>query len=143
MFLEFWDSLYDHLYDYMAAWMFLALALLLFTGMPVAIALGGVATVFALGAIALDFLDWPIFFQIVQRFWGGDGASGAVQNLILVAGPCFIFMGTMLEKSRVAEDLLAILQVMLRRVPGGLGGFGCGDGDDFGGDNRDYLGPLL
>ncbi len=120
MFLELWDSFYDHLFEYMAAWMFLALALLLFTGMPVAIALGGVAMIFALGAIALDFLDWPIFFQIVQRFWGGDGASGAVQNLILVAGPCFIFMGTMLEKSRVAEDLLAILQVMLRRIPGGL-----------------------
>ena len=57
---------------------------------------------------------------MIQRVWGGDGASGAVQNPILVAIPCFVFMGTMLEKSRVAEDLLHILQVMLRRVPGAL-----------------------
>ena len=43
----------------------------------------------------------------------------AVQNPVLVAVPLFIFMGTMLEKSR-AEDLLHTLQVLLRRVPGGL-----------------------
>lgn len=118
--LELWEAIYDHLYVYIGAYMFLALALMLFTGMPVAFALGGVSTLFAFWAIYLEFLDWPIFYQIVQRFWGGDGASGAVQNPILVAIPCFVFMGTMLEKSKVAEDLLHILQVMLRRVPGGL-----------------------
>ena len=120
MLMELWEPIYDHLYDYIGAYMFLALALMLFTGMPVAIALGGVSTLFALWAIHLDFLDWPIFYQIIQRFWGGDGASGAVQNPILVAIPCFVFMGTMLEKSKVAENLLHILQVMLRRMPGGL-----------------------
>ena len=118
--VELWDPIYDHLYDYIGAYMFLALALMLFTGMPVAFALGGVSTLFALWAIYLEFLDWPVFYQIIQRTWGGDGASGAIQNPILVAIPCFVFMGTMLEKSRVAEDLLNILQVMLRRVPGGL-----------------------
>jgi len=120
MLMELWEPIYDHLYDYIGAYMFLALALMLFTGMPVAIALGGVSTLFALWAIHLDFLDFPIFYQIIQRFWGGDGASGAVQNPILVAIPCFVFMGTMLEKSKVAENLLHILQVMLRRMPGGL-----------------------
>lgn len=120
MWLEVWQAAYDHLFDYIAAYMFLALAVMLFTGTPVALALGGVATLSAFAAIQLDFLDWPIFFQIVQRFWGGDGASGAVQNPVLVAVPCFIFMGTMLEKSGVAEDLLHILQVMMRRMPGGL-----------------------
>ncbi|QIE57844.1 TRAP transporter large permease subunit [Pikeienuella piscinae] len=99
--------------------MFLALALMLFTGFPVAFALCGVATVFALWSIHLDFLDWPVFYQVVQRIWG-DSGSGAVHNSILVAIPCFVFMGTMLEKSRVAEDLLHILQIMLRRIPGGL-----------------------
>lgn len=118
--LELWEVIYDHLYVYIGAYMFLALALMLFTGMPVAFAVGGISTLFAFWAIYLEFLDWPIFYQIIQRVWGGDGASGAVQNPILVAIPCFVFMGTMLEKSRVAEDLLHILQVMLRRVPGGL-----------------------
>lgn len=117
--IELWGAVYDHLYDYMAAYMFLVLALTLFTGIPVAIALGGVSTLFAIWAIELGFLDWAVFYQIVNRVFGG-GASGAVNNPILVAIPCFIFMGTMLEKSRVAEDLLHILQIMLRRVPGGL-----------------------
>lgn len=118
--VELWEVIYDHLYVYIGAYMFLALALTLFTGMPVAFAVGGISTLFAFWSIYLEFLDWPIFYQIIQRVWGGDGASGAVQNPILVAIPCFVFMGTMLEKSRVAEDLLQILQVMLRRVPGGL-----------------------
>jgi len=39
---------------------------------------------------------------------------------VLVAVPCFIFMGTMLERSGVAQDLLEILDVLLKRVPGGL-----------------------
>lgn len=114
-----WEPIYDHLYVYIGAYMFLALALMLFTGFPVALALGGVATLFALWSIYLGFLDWPVFYQVVQRIWG-DSGSGAVHNSILVAIPCFVFMGTMLEKSRVAEDLLHILQVMLRRIPGGL-----------------------
>lgn len=115
-----WEIIYDHLYVYIGAYMFLALALMLFTGLPVAIALGGVSVLFGLVAIQLEFLDFAVFYQVIQRVWGGDGGSGAVQNPILVAIPCFVFMGTMLEKSRVAEDLLHILQIMLRRVPGGL-----------------------
>lgn len=118
--LELWELIYDHLYVYIGAYMFLALALMLFTGMPVAFALGGSSVIFALVSISLDFLDFPVFYQIIQRAWGGDGASGAIQNPILVAIPCFVFMGTMLERSGVAEDLLHILQVLLRRVPGGL-----------------------
>lgn len=115
-----WEIVYDHLYVYIGAYMFLALALMLFTGLPVAIALGGVSVLFGFAAIQMGFLDFAVFYQVIQRIWGGDGASGAVQNPILVAIPCFIFMGTMLEKSRVAEDLLHVLQIMLRRVPGGL-----------------------
>jgi TRAP-type mannitol/chloroaromatic compound transport system permease large subunit len=118
--MEFWELIYDHLYEFIGAYMFLALALTLFTGLPVAIALGGVSVIFGSIAIWLDVVDVAVFYQVIQRVWGGDGASGAVQNPILVAIPCFVFMGTMLEKSRVAEDLLHILQIMLRRVPGAL-----------------------
>ena len=118
--LELWEVIYDHLYEFIGAYMFLFLALTLFTGLPVAVALGGISVLFGGIAIYLEFLDFAVFFQVIQRIWGGDGASGAVQNPILVAVPCFVFMGTMLEKSRVAEDLLHILQVMLRRVPGAL-----------------------
>ena len=119
--MEFFEWLIDdHLYDYIGGYMFLALALALFTGLPVAFALGGISLIFGLIGIAIDVLDFAIFYQVINRIWGGDGASGAVQNPILVAIPCFVFMGTMLERSRVAADLLHILQIMLRRVPGGL-----------------------
>ena len=118
--LEIWSVVYDHLYVYIGAWMFLVLALTLFTGIPVPFALGGISVATALLSISMGILEWPVFYQIVQRVWGGDGGSGAIQNPILVAIPCFVFMGTMLERSRVAVDLLDILQVMLRRVPGGL-----------------------
>ncbi len=119
--VEFWEWLIDdHLYEYIGAYMFLALALTLFTGLPVAIALGGVSLIFGIISVWLDIFDFQVFFAVVNRIWGGDGASGAVQNPILVAIPCFVFMGTMLEKSRVASDLLHILQIMLQRVPGGL-----------------------
>ena len=119
--VEFWEWLIDdHLYEYIGAYMFLALALTLFTGLPVAIALGGVSLIFGIISVWLDIFDFQVFFAVVNRIWGGDGASGAVQNPILVAIPCFVFMGTMLEKSRVAADLLHILQIMLQRVPGGL-----------------------
>ncbi|MEL7468746.1 MAG: TRAP transporter large permease subunit [Pseudomonadota bacterium] len=121
MLAEWWDwFLWDHLYEYIGAYMFLALALTLFTGLPVAFALGGVSVVFGMISIWLEIFDINIYFAVVNRIWGGDGASGAVQNPILVAIPCFVFMGTMLEKSRVAADLLHILQIMLKRVPGGL-----------------------
>jgi len=114
------ELIYDHFYVFIGAYMFPALALVLFTGMPVAYALGGVALIFGFVGIWLEVLDFAVFFQIVQRIWGGDGSSGAIQNPILVAIPCFVFMGTMLEKSRVAADLLHILQIMLKRIPGGL-----------------------
>jgi len=114
------EWLYDHLYEYVGGYMFLALALTLFTGLPVGIAIGGIGFLFGFIGVYLDIVSVNEFFNVPNRIWGGDGASGAVQNPILVAIPCFIFMGTMLERSRVAEDLLHILQVLLRKVPGGL-----------------------
>ena len=119
--MEFWEWLIeDHLYEYIGAYMFLALALMLFTGLPVCYALGGTSLIFALIATWIDAISFQEFFNAVNRSYGGDGQSGAIQNPILVAIPCFVFMGTMLEKSQVAKHLLDILQIMLKRVPGGL-----------------------
>ncbi|MEL6298698.1 MAG: TRAP transporter large permease subunit [Pseudomonadota bacterium] len=114
------EWLYDHLYEFIGGYMFLALALTLFTGLPVGIAIGGIGFLFGFIGVYLEIVTINEFFNVPNRIWGGDGASGAVQNPLLVAIPCFIFMGTMLERSRVAEDLLHILQVLLRKVPGGL-----------------------
>ena len=95
--------------------MFYTLAVLLFSGFPVAFVLGGVGLGFGFLGIAFDVFSFIEFFNIVSRIWGG-----VCENLILVAVPMFIFMGTMLERSGVANDLLYCLQVLLRKVPGGL-----------------------
>lgn len=97
--------------------MFVMLAIFLFTGFPVAMVLGGIGVLTALFA-SLEFIDaynLRQFALITSRIYGG-----IVENLVLVAIPMFIYMGTMLEKSGVASDLLHTLQVLLRRVPGGL-----------------------
>lgn len=101
--------------DYLPLFMFAALAVLLFCGYPVAFVLGGVALCFGFIGIYFDVFSFIQFFSIVPRIWGG-----IAENLVLTAIPMFIFMGTMLERSGVAADLLHTLQVMLRRVPGGL-----------------------
>ncbi len=109
------SALYNHFYDYLGGYMFVALALFVFSGFPVALVLGGLALLFALGGIALGVMHTSELYLFVERLW-----QSAANNQILVAVPCFIFMGIMLEKSQVAENLLRVLQLMLRRVPGGL-----------------------
>lgn len=105
----------DIFIDYLPLFMFAALSVLLFTGYPVAAVLGGVGLGFGFIGIALGVFSEIEFFNIVSRVWGG-----IADNQVLVAIPMFIFMGTMFEKSGVANDLLYCLQVLLRRVPGGL-----------------------
>ncbi len=95
--------------------MFVTLAALLFTGFPVAFVLAGVAVIFGFLGIALDLFNIQMFFAFVPRIW-----DGIANTLILTAIPLFIFMGTMLERSGVAAELLHCLQIWLRRVPGGL-----------------------
>ncbi len=95
--------------------MFLALAALMFTGYPVAFVLGGTALWFSLIGYYLDVFSLIELYNFTARIWGG-----IAEKPILVAIPMFIFMGTMLEKSGVATDLLHCLQVLLRRFPGGL-----------------------
>ena len=100
--------------DYLSAFMFAALAVLLFTGFPVGFVLGGVGLMFGFIGIYFDVFSQIEFFNLVLRVWG------IADNLVLTAIPMFIFMGTMLERSGVAANLLYCLQVLLRRTPGGL-----------------------
>jgi len=103
------------LIDKLPMLMFLTLAILLFTGYPVAFVLGGTALGFGLFGFFLDYFSIVEFFNITARVWGSVAAKP-----ILVAIPMFIFMGVMLERSGIANDLLHCLQVLMRRVPGGL-----------------------
>jgi tripartite ATP-independent transporter DctM subunit len=101
--------------DYLPLFMFAALGTLLFSGYPVAFVLGGIGLTFGFIGMYFDVFSFIQFFNIAPRIWGGIS-----ENLVLTAIPMFIFMGTMLERSGVAADLLHSLQVLLRRVPGGL-----------------------
>ncbi len=100
--------------DYLPILMFVALAILLFSGFPVGFVLGGVGLAFGFIGMYFDVFSQVELFNLVLRIWG------IADNLVLVAIPMFIFMGTMLERAGVAADLLHCLQVLLRRTPGGL-----------------------
>ncbi len=94
---------------YVSLMMFPALLVALFLGFPVAFSMMGVALIFGL----VTFGD-AVIFQFVQKV--NDVAS----NFVLAAVPLFVFMGSMLERSGVAERLFEAVHLWTRRLPGGL-----------------------
>lgn len=101
--------------DHISILMFAVLTVVMFIGYPVAFVLGGVALGFAVLGMFFDVFRPAQLGSLIPRIWGQ-----AVQNQVLIAVPMFVFMGTILEKSGVADELLKALQVLTRRVPGGL-----------------------
>ena len=100
--------------DWLGPAMFAGALLLLSLGYPVAFSLGGVAILFGLIGIALGVFD-PIFLTAMpQRIFG------IMNNFTLLAIPYFIFMGAMLEKSGIAENLLETMGSLFGRMRGGL-----------------------
>ncbi|MCG8413176.1 MAG: TRAP transporter large permease subunit [Pseudomonadales bacterium] len=95
--------------------LFIVVCLFLMAGYPVALTLAGVSLLFAgLGELAGVF-D-PAFISLIP-----NRIYGILVNQNLFAVPLFVFMGSMLEKSRIAEDLLKNMEVVFARLPGGLG----------------------
>ena len=101
--------------EYISMVMFVTLALLLFSGYPVAFILGGLSMLFGVLGFFLESFSLIEFFNFIPRIWGQ-----AAENLVLVAVPAFVFMGVMMERSGIANDLLYCVQVLLKRVPGAL-----------------------
>ena len=95
--------------------MFAAICIFLMLGYPVAMTLGGVALLFAACGIAGGVFDPNLLKSFPARLYG------IMNNYTLVAVPLFVFMGTVLEKSRLAEDLLENMSKACGRLPGGLG----------------------
>lgn len=95
--------------------MFAAICIFLMFGYPVALTLGGVALIFAGAGIAGGVFDPNLLKSFPTRLYG------IMNNYTLVAVPLFVFMGTVLEKSRLAEDLLENMSKACGRLPGGLG----------------------
>ena len=94
--------------------MFGAALAMIFTGYPVAFALGGVAIVSAGIGVAIGEFSLVFLQAMPQRIFG------IMQNFTLLAVPYFIFMGMMLERSRIAEDLLSTMGMLFGHLRGGL-----------------------
>lgn len=99
----------------LALGMFLAAIMALLAGYPVALTLGGVALIFGLIGVQLDLIPLPILRNLPSRI------LGSMENQILIAVPLFVLMGVILERSKVADDLLHTASRLLARVRGGLG----------------------
>ena len=94
--------------------MFAVVLLLIFVGFPVAFTLGGVALVFAVLGVWAGHFDWSLLGAFPDRVFG------VMSNQILLAVPFFIYMGTMLQRSRLAEDLLRTIGLLFGPMRGGL-----------------------
>jgi tripartite ATP-independent transporter DctM subunit len=100
-----------------------ALALLMIVGLcgfvllgyPVSFTLAGTALFFALAGMAFGVFDPDFLGVLPHRIYG------VMTNEVLIAIPLFIFMGVMLERSKVAEELLDTMGQLFGRLRGGLG----------------------
>src|SRR5437016_4957414 len=95
--------------------MVVAVCGLLFLGYPVALTLGGVSLAFA----ALGHLTGAMDFSFIGAF--PQRVFGVMTNPVLLAIPLFVFMGVMLERSHVAEELLETMGRLFGSLRGGLG----------------------
>ena len=120
----------DHTFlgEILAVTMFAVACVTLMAGFPVAFTLAGTALAFAfLGHFLPDILSifgvevsgvvfrLDIFAALPSRY------IGVMTNEVLVAVPLFIFMGVMLERSRIAENLLETMGQLFGEIRGGLG----------------------
>ncbi len=99
----------------LAVTMVAAVCVLLLIGYPVALTLAGVSLLFAAAGAAAGAMDLSLLGALPQRIFG------IMNNEVLLAIPLFIFMGVMLERSRIAEELLETMGGLFGRLPGGLG----------------------
>ena len=94
--------------------MFGVVFLMIFIGYPVAFSLAGVALIFSVIGVYYGFFDYALLTAFPERVFG------VMSNQILLAVPFFIFMGTMLERSKLAEDLLRTIGLLFGPLRGGL-----------------------
>ena len=100
--------------EVLAVALFVTICLTLILGYPVAFVLGGVSLLFAVIGMFSGVFD-PVFLQALP-----NRLFGIMNNQTLLAVPLFVFMGVMLEKSRVAEDLLESMSRLFGTLRGGL-----------------------
>jgi tripartite ATP-independent transporter DctM subunit len=95
--------------------MLVSLLAVLMTGFPVAFTLSGVALFFGVIGSCFDLFDMAFIQALPNRIYG------IMTNDLLIAVPLFVFMGVMLERSKIAEELLDTMAHLLGSMKGGLG----------------------
>ncbi|MES9818254.1 MAG: TRAP transporter large permease subunit [Candidatus Thiodiazotropha sp.] len=101
--------------EYLPLILFLVVCLVLLLGYPVAFSLGGTALAFAWFGSLNGYFDDAFLQALPNRLYG------IMTNETLIAVPLFVFMGVMLERSRVAENLLDTMAALFGPLRGGLG----------------------
>ncbi len=101
--------------EILAVLMVVGVIIVLMAGYPVALTLAGLSLAFAVLGHALGVMNFAILGALPQRIYG------VITNETLLAIPLFIFMGVMLERSRVAEELLETMGRLFGTLRGGLG----------------------
>jgi tripartite ATP-independent transporter DctM subunit len=101
--------------EFLVVAMVVAVCALLLVGYPVALTLAGVSLGFAAIGAASGVMNLALLGALPARIFG------VMSNDVLLAIPLFIFMGVMLERSRIAEDLLETMGRLFGALPGGLG----------------------
>jgi tripartite ATP-independent transporter DctM subunit len=100
--------------EFMAIALFICICVVLMSGYPVAFTLGGVSLLFATLGMLTGTFDASYLHALPNRLFG------IMNNQTMLAVPLFVFMGVMLEKSRVAEDLLESMSRLFGTLRGGL-----------------------
>lgn len=95
--------------EYLPIIFFVVVLIFLLLGYPVSFTLGGVSVVFGLLIFGTNF-----FNLLPLRIWG------IMDNYVLIAVPLFIYMGVMLDKSGIAEELLETMALLFGKLRGGL-----------------------
>jgi tripartite ATP-independent transporter DctM subunit len=101
-------------YEWLALAMFPAFVLILMSGYPVAFSFAGTAIIFGLIGLAVDAFELRRLL-LLPNVW-----FGTMSNFTLLAIPYFIFLGAILEKSGLAEELLETVGILLGPLRGGL-----------------------
>lgn len=101
--------------EYLDLIMFAALMVAVLSGFPVSFSIAGVAVAFAYLGWMLGVMDVSLLGALGQR------AFGLIGNQVLIAIPVFVLMGAILEKSRIAEELLDTMGRCFGQLRGGLG----------------------
>ena len=101
--------------EYLDLIMFAALMVAVLSGFPVSFSIAGIAVIFAYLGWVLGVMDVSLLGALGQR------AFGLITNTVLIAIPVFVLMGAILEKSRIAEELLDTMGRSFGQLRGGLG----------------------